>query len=55
MKLTTGDVVGFLNADDVFFDKNSISEIAKAFSENNTDIVYGNLDYINEDRKVIRN
>ena len=55
MKLSTGDVVGFLNADDVFFDKNSISEIAKAFSENNTDIVYGNLDYINEDRKVIRN
>ena len=55
LKLATGDVVGFLNADDVFFDKNSISEIAKAFSENNTDIVYGNLDYINEDRKVIRN
>ena len=55
IKLTTGDIIGFLNADDVFFNKNSVQEIAKAFSENKTDIVYGNLDYINENGKVIRN
>ena len=55
LKLATGDIIGFLNADDVFFNKNSVQEIAKAFSENKTDIVYGNLDYINENGKVIRN
>ena len=55
LKLATGDIIGFLNADDVFFNKNSVQEIAKAFSENKTDIVYGNLDYINEKGKVIRN
>ena len=55
LKLATGDIIGFLNADDVFFNENSVQEITKAFSENKTDIVYGNLDYINENGKVIRN
>ena len=55
LKLATGDIIGFLNADDVFFNENSVQEIAKVFSENKTDIVYGNLDYINENGKVIRN
>ena len=55
LKLATGNVVGFLNADDIFYDYNSVKEIVDAFSKNNTDIVYGNLDYINEDGKVVRN
>ena len=55
IKLATGYIIGFLNADDVFFNENSVQEIAKAFSENKTDIVYGNLDYIDENDKVIRN
>ncbi len=55
LKLATGDIIGFLNADDVFFNENSVQEIVKAFSENKTDIVYGNLDYINDNGKIIRN
>ena len=55
LKLATGDIIGFLNADDIFFNENSVQEIAKAFSESKTHIVYGNLDYINENGKVIRN
>lgn len=55
LKIATGDIIGFLNADDVFYDSNSVKEIVAAFYENNTDIVYGNLDYINENGKVIRN
>jgi glycosyltransferase len=55
LKLATGDIIGFLNADDVFFNENSVQEIVNAFSNNKTDIVYGNLDYINEEGKVIRN
>lgn len=54
LKLATGDIVGFLNADDVFYSNNSVSEILQAFSKSNADIVYGNLDYINENGKVIR-
>jgi glycosyltransferase involved in cell wall biosynthesis len=55
IKLATGDVIGFLNADDTFYNENSIQDLVDAFSNNETDIVYGNLDYINEDGKVIRN
>ena len=55
LKLATGDIIGFLNADDIFFNENSVQEIVYAFSNNETDIVYGNLDYINEQGKVIRN
>ena len=55
LKLASGDVIGFLNSDDFFYNKNSVQEIVNAFSNNETDIVYGNLDYINEEGKVIRN
>ena len=55
IKLATGDVIGFLNADDTFYNENSIQDIVDAFSNNETDIVYGNLDYVNEESKVIRN
>ena len=55
LELAIGDVVGFLNADDVFFNENSVQEILNAFSNNDTDIVYGNLDYVNKEGKVIRN
>ena len=55
LRLATGDIVGFLNADDIFYSENSIKDIINAFSENETDIVYGNLDYVNEKGNVIRN
>ena len=55
LKLASGDIIGFLNADDVFFNENSVQEIVNAFSNNETDIVYGNLDYVNAEGKVIRN
>ena len=55
LKIATGEIVGFLNADDVFYSENSVQDIADAFSNNKADIVYGNLDYVNEEGKVIRN
>lgn len=54
LKLANGNVVGFLNADDVFFNENTVQEIVNAFNENKTDIVYGNLDYVTEKGKVVR-
>jgi len=55
LKFATGDIIGFLNADDTLYNENSVQEIVNAFTQNETDIVYGNLNYINENRKVIRN
>ncbi len=55
LNIAKGNIVGFLNADDIFYTKNTVQEIVNAFSNNETHIVYGDLDYVNEEGKVIRN
>lgn len=54
IKLATGDIVGMLNADDYFADNSVVSHIADAFCKYNADIIYGDLDYINEKGAVVR-
>ena len=54
IKLATGDIVGMLNADDFFADREILSDVALAFTKNNADIVYGNLDYVTTGRKIVR-
>ncbi len=43
--LATGDVVGFLNSDDVYYDAGAVRAIAESFTED-IDCVYGNLLYM---------
>ncbi len=51
----TGDVIGFLNADDVFFNEQSLQIIADEFTRTGTDSVYGNLIYMDSNlQKIIR-
>ena len=52
--LASGDIVGMLNADDFFADDEVLSEVAIAFSEQKNHILYGDLDYIEQNGKVIR-
>ena len=54
LKLATGDVIGFLNADDIFYSKDTCSEIANNFKPN-IDCVYGDLEYINKKGNIVRN
>jgi len=54
LALATGDVIGTINADDFFADDNVSYDIARVFSEQNTQILYGDLDYIDPSDKVIR-
>ena len=54
LALATGDVIGTINADDFFADDNVLYDIARVFSEKNTQILYGDLDYIDPSDKVIR-
>jgi len=57
LQIATGDVVGFLHADDFYANNDCLSKIAKAFTGNDVDAVYGNLQYVafeNTD-KIIRN
>lgn len=46
--LATGDIVGFLNSDDVFADENVITKIAQGFESSSADMVYGDLVYTKE-------
>jgi glycosyltransferase involved in cell wall biosynthesis len=54
--LATGDIIGTLNADDYLADDNVLTEVAKAFtsSKTNTNIVYGDLDYVDLNGKILR-
>jgi glycosyltransferase involved in cell wall biosynthesis len=54
IKLAHGQVVGILNADDFFADANILSDIAAAFMQQNVEIIYGDLDYINARDNVVR-
>jgi glycosyltransferase involved in cell wall biosynthesis len=53
--LATGDIIGTLNADDYLADSDVLSDVAKVFaSNNNISVLYGDLDFINPDEKVVR-
>ncbi len=52
--LATGDIIGTLNADDFYADDNVLSAVAEAFIEPKTNILYGDLDYIDPNEKIIR-
>lgn len=45
IKAASGDVIGFLHSDDLFFDEFVIEKIANAFNKYNVDGVYGDLIY----------
>ncbi len=56
VRLATGDVIGFLNADDVYTSNKVLEAVGRAFLELDVDSVYGDLCYVsNEDpKKVVR-
>lgn len=46
LRLATGDVVGILNADDVYSDSDVLQHVARVFEEEKVDSCYGDLVYI---------
>lgn len=56
-RMATGDVVGVLNSDDFYPDKEVLHRVADAFSDNNVDAVYGDLKYVDhqDTAKITRN
>jgi glycosyltransferase involved in cell wall biosynthesis len=56
IQLATGDVIGFLHADDIYASSEVLSTIAKAFEGPDICAVYGNLEYVSRGNihKVIR-
>jgi len=50
LRLASGDMIGFLNADDVLAHADVIAEIAKLAEREEADVVYGDLVYVARDR-----
>jgi glycosyltransferase involved in cell wall biosynthesis len=57
LALASGEIIGILNSDDLYFDNQVLSKVAKAFAKNSdTSAVYGDLVYFknNDFQKTIR-
>src|SRR6476469_4180491 len=54
--MSTGDVVGILNSDDFFPDRNVISSIVRAFETQKVDAVYGDIAFVKPENlhKIVR-
>lgn len=46
LEKATGDIIGILNSDDVYYDSSVISHVVKAFMDSKADTVYGDLNYV---------
>lgn len=54
-RMARGEIIGWLNSDDVYFDKGAISAVVEAFQRHpEADIVYGDCAYIWEDGTILR-
>ena len=52
----SGDIIGFLHSDDIYYDCFSIFNVVNLFREKETDGVYGDLQYVNKQdtKKIVR-
>lgn len=57
ISLATGDIIGFLNADDFYSDKSVIKKVVDAFKNNSVDSCYGDILYVkrNDITTITRN
>ena len=56
IRLTTGDVVGFINSDDIYASPDVLSQVAAVFSDDDVDACYGDLCYVEQKNvtKIVR-
>lgn len=53
--LASGDLIGILNSDDAFADKNILTNIASVFQNNkNVDAVIGDIAFVDDCNKIVR-
>lgn len=54
--MATGDIIGILNSDDMLDTEDVVTNIVKAFEEQQVDAIYGDLEYVdaNDTNKIIR-
>lgn len=49
-----GDIIGILNSDDKFASNEIIYKIVNSFCKHKCDILYGNINYVNNNDRIIR-
>lgn len=56
LALATGDIIGFLNADDFYAHTNVIQQVASRFMETGCEVLYADLDYVAraDKHKIVR-
>ena len=56
LALATGEIIGVLNSDDFYCSNDVIEEVVRAFQQNNTDCLYGDLNYVDpiDTSKIVR-
>ena len=56
IRLASGDIIGILNADDVYYNNTCLQKVIDAFTEFDTDAVFGDLVYVkpNNPNKIVR-
>ena len=54
LSLATGNIIGFLHSDDTFNTSGDISLIVKTFKNNQINMTYSDLEYVNEKNRLIR-
>lgn len=54
--LAKGDIIGILNSDDFYSDENVISDVVRQMQESGADVLYADLDYVDQQdtKKVVR-
>ncbi len=52
IRMATGDVVGFLHADDIYADSTVIEKVAKAMAASGADSCYGDLVYVKDSEQA---
>lgn len=54
IQYATGDVIGILHSDDIFYNTNCISLIAETFQKTHADLIYGNGIYVSKEKNVVK-
>lgn len=56
LKLATGEIIGILNSDDLYYDEKVIETVVKKIEEQNVDCLWGDLVYVNKNNinQIIR-
>ena len=55
LNAATGDIIGFLHSDDVFYSNNTIAQIEQYFLDDDSlDAIYGDIEFVDDKGKILR-